>query len=68
SRLQDFVRTHDMPWPQYFDGQVWKNKFGVEYAIDGIPTMWLVDKKGILRDSNARNDLQDKVEKLLTEK
>jgi hypothetical protein len=29
--------------------------------------MWLVDKKGNLRDLEARNDLAAKVEKLLSE-
>jgi hypothetical protein len=29
--------------------------------------MWLVDKKGNLRDLNAREDLAGKVEKLLAE-
>ena len=66
-RLQTFVENHDMPWPQYFDGKVWQNKIGAEYAIESIPTMWLVDRKGNLRDSHARNDLQDRVEKLLAE-
>jgi thiol-disulfide isomerase/thioredoxin len=66
-KLQDFVQTQDLPWPQYFDGKQWGNKFGVEYAIDSIPTMWLVDKKGVLRENNARDDLQGKVEKLLAE-
>jgi thiol-disulfide isomerase/thioredoxin len=65
--LQHFLQTRDLPWPQYFDGQGWKNKFGVQYCIHSIPTMWLVDKKGNLRETNARNDLQGKVEKLLAE-
>ena len=29
--------------------------------------MWLVDKKGNLRETNARDDLAGKVEKLLAE-
>jgi thiol-disulfide isomerase/thioredoxin len=65
--LQRFLQTKDLPWPQYFDGQGWKNKFGVQYCIHSIPTMWLVDKKGNLRETNARDDLQGKVEKLLAE-
>lgn len=66
-RLQDFVQTQALPWPQYFDGKQWGNKFGLQFAIDSIPTMWLVDKKGVLREANARDDLQGKVEKLLAE-
>ena len=52
---------------QVFDGKQWENKFGREYGISGIPTMWLVDKKGNLCDMNARGKLEEKVEKLLAE-
>lgn len=66
-KLQDFVKDKQMPWPQYFDGKGWENKFGQEFGINSIPAMWLVDKKGILRDMNARADLEKKVEKYLAE-
>jgi thiol-disulfide isomerase/thioredoxin len=65
--LKDFVAKCEIPWPQYFDGKDWQNKYGVEYAIESIPTMWLVDKNGNLADSNARQDLQSRVEKLMAE-
>lgn len=54
-----------MPWPQYFDGKQRKNEYGVKFGINGIPAMWLVDKHGKLRDTDARVDLAKKVEKLL---
>lgn len=66
-KLEDFVAKEKMEWPQYFDGKVWQNNFGVKYGIDGIPAMWLVDKKGNLRDMEARGALAEKVEKLLAE-
>ncbi len=65
--LQRFVQNEKLPWPQYFDGKAWQNKFGAQYGIAGIPTTWLVDKKGDLREINARDDLKAKVEKLLGE-
>ncbi len=65
--LEKFVGKQKMTWPQYFDGKGWQNKFGQEFGIAGIPTMWLVDKKGILRDLNGREDLAGKVEKMLAE-
>jgi len=65
--LKAFTAKHKMSWAQYFDGEGWKNKFGSEFGIRGIPAMWLVDKKGNLRDLEARTDLAAKVEKLLTE-
>ena len=67
SKLEEFVKKENMAWPQYFDGKGWGNKFGKEYGINGIPAMWLVDKKGNLRDMNARGDLEKKVEALLKE-
>ena len=65
--LTEFVSGHQMAWPQYFDGLTWDNKFAKQFGIDSIPAMWLVDKKGNLRDINARADLNGKVEKLLAE-
>jgi len=67
SSLEKFVAAKSMAWPQYFDGKGWQNKFGSQWGINGIPTMWLVDKKGSLRDMNGREDLAGKVEKLLAE-
>jgi hypothetical protein len=56
-----------MAWPQHFDGEGGK-KFAEDYGVTTIPTMWLVDKKGIVRDLMGRADLAVTVEKLLSEK
>jgi thiol-disulfide isomerase/thioredoxin len=66
-KLETFVTDREMKWPQYFDGKGWGNQFGQKYGISGIPSMWLVDKKGNLRDMNARGGLEEKVAKLLEE-
>jgi thiol-disulfide isomerase/thioredoxin len=68
SELEQFVKAKEMTWPQYFDGKGWGNDFGVRFGIDSIPAMWLVDKKGVVRDLNARDGLAGKVEKFLAEK
>jgi thiol-disulfide isomerase/thioredoxin len=65
--LTEFVSSHKMEWPQYFDGQGWENKFAGQFGITSIPAMWLIDKKGNLRDLHARSDLSGKIEKLLAE-
>jgi thiol-disulfide isomerase/thioredoxin len=65
--LSKFVAAKEMTWAQYFDGKRWENKIGRQYGINSIPAMWLVDKKGLLRDMNARGGLEAKVEKLLSE-
>lgn len=65
--LNRFIQHEKLPWPQYFDGKGWQNKYAKQYGIAQIPTMWLVDKEGRLTDINARGDLKAKVEKLLGE-
>jgi peroxiredoxin len=66
-KLTDFTASHKMEWPQFFDGMFWQNKYARQFAIESIPAMWLIDKKGNLRDMDAREDLNGGVQKLLAE-
>lgn len=68
SVLRRFIKEKDLPWPQHFEANGWENKFAVRYGIFSIPTMWLVDKAGNLRDTEARFNLEDQVSALLAEK
>ena len=65
--LERYLAKEKIAWPQYFDGSP-ENRFAKEFQIDSIPTMWLVDRQGKLRELNARKDLAAMVEKLLAEK
>jgi peroxiredoxin len=65
--LEKFLKEKRIPWPQYFDEQGQLNRFAVEFDVGGIPTMWLLDRKGVLRDLNAANNLAEKIQKLLNE-
>jgi|TARA_B100000959_G_scaffold224087_1_gene237608 thiol-disulfide isomerase/thioredoxin len=66
-KLMNFVEDNNMTWPQQFDGKGWKNRYAVEFGIQSIPAMWLIDKKGNLVDMKARAGLETKVERLLEE-
>ena len=66
-QLEEFIKSKEITWPQYFDGKAWQNFLAQQYGIQVIPVMWLVDKKGNLVDVNARPGLAEKVEKLLAE-
>ena len=57
-----------MAWPHYFEGAGWGNAIAVDFGVSSIPALWLVDKKGIVRDQRGVIDLEQKVEKLLAEK
>jgi thiol-disulfide isomerase/thioredoxin len=67
--LKTFLKDHpDMPWPQLFDEKKpgW-HELARKFGIDGIPTMFLIDKKGILRTVEAREDFETEIPKLLAE-
>jgi thiol-disulfide isomerase/thioredoxin len=65
-------KNKDMPWPQLYDAKenpkIQWNPLAKEWGINGIPTMFLIDKKGILRSVEAREDFEKEIPKLLDEK
>jgi thiol-disulfide isomerase/thioredoxin len=67
AELKRVIKAKQITWPQYFDGKGWENPYAKKYGVDGIPAMWLVNKKGLVVDIAAEDDLEAKVEKLLAE-
>lgn len=63
--LVNFIAEHAMTWPQFFDGQGWKNQFATEFGIRSIPAVWLIDQQGVLRDTFGRGELEQKLDRLL---
>jgi thiol-disulfide isomerase/thioredoxin len=70
--LKKFVaKDPKMPWPQLFDANAaskhqW-NPITTGFGIHGIPTMFLIDKKGVCRSVSAREDFEEMIPKLLAE-
>lgn len=62
-----YLSKEKIKWPQYFDGKGWETKYGAEFQITSLPAMWLVDKKGVVRELNAHHNLEAKLRKLLRE-
>jgi thiol-disulfide isomerase/thioredoxin len=70
NELAQFLKANpDMPWPQLFDAKTpgW-HPLAKSYGINGIPTMFLIDKKGVVRSVTARENFEDEIPKLLAEK
>jgi peroxiredoxin len=65
--LTRFIEKEKIPWPQYYDPTGETNRVAQMYGIAGIPVVWLVDRHGRLRQLNARQDQEQKVEALLKE-
>ena len=67
--LSQFLQQNkDMPWPQLFDAKTpgW-HQLAKDYGIMGIPTMFLIDKKGVVRTVTARENFEEMIPKLLAE-
>jgi thiol-disulfide isomerase/thioredoxin len=65
TKLRHYLEEKEISWPQFFDGKGWGNKFAVRYGIFGIPTVWLLDRNGVLHTDRARGQLEKMVERLL---
>jgi thiol-disulfide isomerase/thioredoxin len=48
SALLATLPTAGLTWPQYFDGQGWKNKFAVQWGVASIPRTFLVGPDGTI--------------------
>ncbi len=67
ARVTQLVESSKLTWPHHFDGQGYENQFAQDFGVPSIPTMWLVDRKGILRELSADRGLEQKIERLLAE-
>jgi len=61
------TREKEMTWPQYFDGKGWNNEISSSFQIHGIPSMWLVNKAGVVATVEARRNLDAEIAELLAQ-
>jgi peroxiredoxin len=66
--LDDAIKTFDLQWPINFDGKGWENAVARPLGINAIPTVWILDKKGILQTLNARESYDVWIRKLQRER
>ena len=67
SAMLSVAQQRGMTWPQYFDGKGWNNEISTRFHIREIPTMWLVNKNGLVATTTARGNLDEEIAKLLAE-
>jgi peroxiredoxin len=65
--LSRFLEKHPLPWPVKYDGNESKQPVAQTFGIEEIPVVWLVDRRGVLRDLKGREDQEKKIEALLKE-
>ena len=65
--LENFLKENqDMPWPQLFEREApgW-HPLATAYGVRDIPTMFLIDKGGVVRSVTARKDFEESIPRLL---
>ena len=57
-----------MPWPQLFEPTRpgW-HPLAEQYGLERLPTMFLIDRKGVVRSVSAETNYKDMIPKLLDE-
>ena len=65
AQMTKFLAQEKVAWPQYFDSG--DARVGSRFGIYQIPSLWLVDKQGVVRDNQGVNDLEVKIQKFLAE-
>jgi peroxiredoxin len=67
AELERVVKKEQLPWPQYFHPAGPESPIAQKYGIRSLPVEWLVDREGVLRDVDARENLAGKIKSLLKE-
>lgn len=62
-RLKDLPTT----WPAYFDGKGWEGTIARGWGINALPTVWILDKKGLIRSLNAKTNYDALIRQLVKE-
>ncbi len=65
-----FITENGMAWPQLREESQSQNQWhplATLWHVEGIPTMFLIDRKGVLRYVDGREDTETKVKALLAE-
>jgi len=72
AKAEDWLEGQGYSWPQLADRTLTAEKFlhplAERYAIGGFPTLWVIDRKGVLREEVDRDELEATVLRYLEEK
>jgi hypothetical protein len=60
--------TEKIPWPSFFDGGSTEGPIATKWGVRGWPTIYVIDKKGVIRFKGVRGEkMTEAVKELLEE-
>lgn len=69
SALEKIIKDEKITWPNIQGGPPGKNEIAQKWNVQGWPTIFILDKKGVIRHKDLRGeDMEKAVVKLLEQK
>jgi len=69
--VTDFLKDEPMPWTHWFDGKPGTGPVSKAYRVKAFPTLYLIDKKGVIREkwigAPKAEEMDKKIEELTKE-
>ncbi len=65
--VPEMLAEHGIGWPVFCDGQGWKGDLVRSLGINELPVLWIVDKDGVLRALDAKEDAEGLIRKAMRE-
>jgi hypothetical protein len=56
--VPDMLSDHGIAWPVYCDGRGWQGELVRGLGINTLPQLWIVDRGGVLRSLDAKDDAE----------
>lgn len=67
-KTEEFAKTEKIPWSFFCDGKAYRSETIQKLNVGSVPSRWLIDRKGIVRELNVRSDMSQLVAQLIAEK
>lgn len=66
--LDEYIAEEELGWKFSYSGEAWSDATVALYGVNSIPSVWLVDKEGVLREFGLRDEaLAEAVAELVAE-
>lgn len=68
-KAEEYIQQFKLQWKHSCSGKVWKDETVTRYGVNSLPSLWVVDRKGILRSFDVKGEeLRNVIEVLLSAK